>query len=273
MVPSKQREEQTCEVIRVVQASRRYRTIDADALQRLAAEALDSTEGRVNPAVKQVKQQLHQAFGAYWGAPPRYDRLLADLRRAEALGTDALRSCLRQVMATHASSRERLPILDEFYGEIGARIGRPRSIVDIACGLNPLAAPWMAPDRAGVYHALDIDGNLIQFLQGALTLLGIEHRATVWDVVGRPPVTGAEVAFLFKTLPCLEQQRPGSGLALLKALRAPVMVVSFPCRSLGGRQKGMRETYSRRFEAETSPQGWRLERLDFASELVYIVRK
>jgi len=265
--------EQIDAVMRALQASRRYRTIDAGVLRRLAADALYASDGRLNPAIKHAKRQLHQAFGAYWGAPPQYGRLLCELRGAAESGPVALRACLRRVMAAHASSRERLPILDQFYGEVFARIGRPRSIIDLACGLNPLAAPWMDYERAGVYYALDIDANLIQFLREALTLLQIEHQAMLWDAVAGPPHVQAKAALLLKTLPCLEQQRPGSGLALLKALDSPIVVVSFPSRSLGGRQKGMRETYARWFEAEAGQEGWGRERLDFAAELVYIVRK
>ena len=49
---------------------------------------------------------------------------------------------------------------------------------------------------------------------------------------------------MLKTLPCLEQQEDCAALALLARLSAiPQIAVSYPVRSLGGREKGMTATY------------------------------
>ena len=50
--------------------------------------------------------------------------------------------CLER-MRGHASTQERLPILEEFFQTTLASIAPVESVLDLACGLNPLALPWM----------------------------------------------------------------------------------------------------------------------------------
>jgi 16S rRNA (guanine(1405)-N(7))-methyltransferase len=56
-------------------------------------------------------------------------------------------------------------------------------------------------------------------------------------------------------------------------LNATHILVSFPLRSLGGRDKGMAEQYAQRFQELIDAQGWSTERFEFATELVFRVQK
>jgi 16S rRNA (guanine(1405)-N(7))-methyltransferase len=72
-----------------------------------------------------------------------------------------------------------------------------------------------------------------------------------------------------KAIPCLDQQEPGAGRRLLHSLDAPVVVVSFPARSLGGREKGMRETYDRMLRQMVEGSGRGIEMRSYPTETVY----
>ena len=78
---------------------------------------------------------------------------------------------------------------------------------------------------------------------------------------------------LLKCLPCLAQLDRTAPERLLVGLDAPLLVVSYPVRSLGGRSKGMVAAYDAQFHRLVDGRGWRVERLDFATELVYRVRR
>jgi 16S rRNA (guanine(1405)-N(7))-methyltransferase len=177
-------------------------------------------------------------------------------------------------MTAHASTRERLPILDTFYERIFAITGVPTSVVDIACGLNPLAAPWMGlPDDAR-YVAYDIDSAMLGFVDGVLSLLGIDHRAELRDIVADPPNDACDVALFLKTIPCLDQQDPAAASRVLRAIQARHVVVTFPTRSLGGHGKGMARNYRARFETllEDLGQGFTLAgEIEMEGELVFVV--
>jgi len=197
--------------------------------------------------------------------------LLAQLQ--EASDPEAEREALRRAMAVHASTRERLDHLDRFYDELRSRIGTPDSILDLACGLGPLAAPWLGLPPGAAYHAWDIDVAMIEFVGGCLSQLGLQAHAVAVDLLDVPSWPATDVALVLKTLPCLDQQHPGASEALLAAIPAPRLVVSFPTRSLGGRAKGMHHTYSKRFEALLEARSWAAEVFEIGPELVYVVER
>jgi 16S rRNA (guanine(1405)-N(7))-methyltransferase len=83
----------------------------------------------------------------------------------------------------------------------------------------------------------------------------------------------ADLAFLLKSAPCLEQQAPGSARRLLERLNARWLVVSYPTRSLGGAGKGMLATYRSQFRVLIEGLADSVHELLFPGELVYVVRR
>jgi 16S rRNA (guanine(1405)-N(7))-methyltransferase len=176
-------------------------------------------------------------------------------------------------MRQHASTRERLPVLDSFYRTIFGALPPIHSVLDVACGLNPLAIPWMPLTPGATYTACDLYADMIDFLNGFFEIAGIAGRAQVCDLVSGPPRQSADLALVLKTLPTLDQIAKNAGRELLRALDARFLVVSFPARSLGGRDKPMAEHYAQRFEALVAAEGWPVERFEFPTELAFLVRK
>jgi 16S rRNA (guanine(1405)-N(7))-methyltransferase len=259
-------------IVDAIRVSRRYRRLDETLVRRSAAQALTTSGGHVGDAIKRTKRHLHQVLGAYVGMPPRYDRLLARVREAHASGDDAFRSELRRVMAAHASTRERLPYLEEMYAAVFRRAGPVKTLLDVGCGLNPLGAPWMTLEPGAEYIAVDVDADVVAFAAACLEVMGYRPRAIVADVISSPPEQEADVALALKMLPCLERQETGAGARLLRAVRARLIAVSFPVRSLGGREKGMREQYSRLFDEMARAERWDVETVPLAQELLFLVR-
>ncbi|SHG12168.1 class I SAM-dependent methyltransferase [Streptoalloteichus hindustanus] len=272
--PADAEDPRLAEVMAAVRSSRRYQSVAPETVRRLAANALVASRGDLAEAVKRTKRSLHEVFGAYLPSPPKYDALLRQLRDAVDAGDDeAVRAVLHRAMSTHASTRERLPILEEFYREVFARLDAPTSVRDLACGMNPLAAPWMPGSDAFTYHASDIDTRLTEFLAAALETLGVAHDVRVRDLMTGVGEVATDVTLLLKTLPCIEAQGRGQGWDLIDAIRSPVVVVSFPTKSLGQRSKGMFNTYSANFGAWLENRPHDVEQVEFRNELVYFVRK
>ena len=104
-----------------------------------------------------------------------------------------------------------------------------------------------------------------------MDMLPIEGRAKVADVAATPPIQSVDLALVLKAIPCLEQIDKHAGERLLDSLQAKYIVISFPAKSLGGREKGMRENYEERFTQLTSGRGWRIQRFEFETELAFLV--
>lgn len=236
----------TAEIVERVRRSSRYRDVDANLVARLAAEELPKARS-ADDAVKRVKRRLHQAVGAFRNERPT--DVLAAVRDAwnGDLTASALRAACADVMRSHASTRERLPYLDPLYMRIWETTGIPATLLDVGCGLGPLALPWMGIGNA-TYVATDVDQRPLQAVDAFLEMVGQPHSVRAMDVVASIPDDRADVALLLKLVPTLDRQDPGAAVRLIRGLNVRHAVVSFPARSLGGRGKGMEDTYRARLQ-------------------------
>ena len=144
--------------------------------------------------------------------------------------------------------------------------GVPSLIIDHACGLNPLTLPWMNLPSTTKYSAYDIDEEEIEFLRSN----GID--ANLGDLLCDTFIY-ADVVFMLKLLPCLEHQKKNCSLEILKKQKCKFIVVSFPIKSISGKEKGMVDFYRNSFMNMVKSENWKVEELLFDSELVFIVEK
>ena len=264
------RREQREEVVDAVLQSRRYKHVAPDLVRRLAGEELPKSRNAAD-AQKRTKRRLHQIFGAY-ADPLPYDKLIDKLQDAHA-DAEQFKLVCKQILPLHASTAERMKDLDRFYKPIFEITGRPAKIMDLACGLNPLTIPWMNLSPSTFYLATDIDTEMVKFLDRFLAIAPVHGEARVNDLVAGPPGDDATIAFLFKTVPCLQHQAKDL-LPILDEINASWLVISYPTKSLGGRGgKGMVQTYRDIMARILDQRGWPAEEIAFPSEIVFVVRK
>lgn len=261
------------QLIDSVRAGAKYRQVTPELIELVGKQEL-AKRRNVKAAVKATKNKLHQIFGAYWRDQPAFADWLTLLAEAQN-DPDLLQATCRTLMAHHASTRERLAILDSFYVTLFAGLGPVHSVLDLACGLNPLTIPWLPLAPGAIYHACDIAQDQVDFLQGAFAYLGVNGHAHLCDLLQGVPALAepVDVAFLFKTIPCLEQVDRQIGAQLLAQVNARVLFVSFPAQSLGGRNKGMVTHYGDHFATLVAEHGWPIEEFLFQNELVFRVQK
>ncbi len=256
-----------------VQASDRYSAISPELVRALLAAELGKRRSP-KEAVKAARTKLHQAAGVYQQRTIPYTALENELDQLPPdLADPAVQEFLRRAMGFHSSTRERLPILPRFFNETLASLGSIHSILDVACGLNPLAIPWMPLEPCFHYTACDIYSDMIAFLDHYIDKFTIHGSALVCDITNCVPPVRADLALVLKTLPCLEQLDKEIGSRLLEQLDCPNVLVSFPAQSLSGRSKGMPRFYENHFNDLLSGKDWRVTRLEFPGELAFLVQK
>ncbi len=253
-----------------VRQSARYRQVSPDLVAAIGRRELAARRG-LKDAVKATKGRLHQVSGAFFDGEPRYDRWLDALETAVTVGEEAFRAACLVLMRHHASTRERLPILDRFYAQTLSALPPIRSVIDLGCGLNPLTLSWMGLASDVTYRGYDIDAGLIDFLNRFFALVGVDGAATLCDLVTSPPREEADLALALKLLPTLDHLERGAAVALPRSLRARHLLVSFPARSLGGRHGGLAQQHEARFTTQAQDAGWRTQRFAFPGELAFPV--
>lgn len=262
-------------------SSRKYRGLYRGTVERIVQDSLvKARQAYPNLVSSKIVERgeeiarnlLHQVWGAFYPTRPSWTKLLAKIDVALANGATPKEAVL-PILDLHSSTSERLPFLADFYPKIFSVTGLPQTVADHGCGLNPLTFPWMGLSREVAYRAFDIDLEEIDFLNSAFARFGWGHfRAEARDVL-MESTDNVDVVFLLKLLPVLEHERGGASWEILHNFPAKYLVVSFPTASLSGREKGMVDFYGSRFESQLSSLGWHFDRLDFAGELVYVIRK
>ena len=264
-----EREEQLQSLVEAVSSSTKYRQVSPDLIRSIGRRELERTPSW-KAAVKATKNKLHQVAGAYQAAKSDYGQALTLLR--EKAGSPAqFREACRQIMYWHISTRERLPILDEFFAETLRTVPPVHTVLDVACGLNPIAWPWMPFDDQVNYSAYDIVADMMNFVQDFMHLAGINGRAETRDVLYDPPTQPVDLALILKTLPCLEQLDKMAATTLLDAIQAHYLLISYPATSLGGHRKGMITNYDNHFRNLATGRRWSVKRFEFATELAYLI--
>lgn len=258
-------------LVAAVQASAKYRPVAVSLARRVAAAALRSGHSH-KAAVKTSRTKLHQVVGAFLDGTLDLARAAREMEAAVGADDPALlRRCCTAWMAKHPSTRERLPILDALYAAIFARVGPVRHVIDLGCGLNPLAIPWMPLEADCTYDAYDVHADLIAFLGGVLPMIGVRGQAHLVDLTQAMPAGPADLALILKCLPALERVDREAATRLFEELPARHVVVSFPVRSLGGKERGMVAGYASHLQQLVAGRPWTVERLEFPTELVFLL--
>lgn len=180
--------------------------------------------------------------------------------------------CLN-ILGLHASSRERISIMDRCYTEIFSSIGIVKSVLDLACGLHPFAMPWMGLDPGTEYVPLEMDCRLVHWINRFLKAAGKRPTGICADLLNFQQDGKPDLVILLKTLPTLERQERGAGVKLLGQLEAHRYLVSFPSRSLGGRSRSMIRGYSVFMERIIAELGLSARRFDFPGEVFFLLER
>ena len=138
-----------------------------------------------------------------------------------------------------------------------------------ACGINPLYLGARGIPTTGI----DISGEAVGLVNAAGKTYGMPVEAICADLLcdNALPERRCDVALLFKVLPLLERQKNGSASRLMRAIDAAHLVVSFPTRTLGGRNVGMAAHYSDWMAAHLPKNRHVAERFETENELFFVI--
>jgi 16S rRNA (guanine(1405)-N(7))-methyltransferase len=258
----------TREIVKKISQSKKYKALYEKTIERVVRDCLIRYPEKL--AEQKAKNLLHQIWGAYFPSQPHFQKLLADFKQEIENGKN-VKEAVRPLLQSQSSIKERLPILDDFYRKIFSVTGVPESIIDHACGFNPLTYFWLP--KGIKYFGFDIDKNQAEFLKSVFKILNIDRvKIDLGDIL-TDKFPQADIVFLLKLLPLLEHQQKGSSLEVLKKQICKYLVVSFPTTSLGGRKIGMVDFYSKQFQDLIKETGWETTKILFPTELVFVIKK
>ncbi len=256
-----------------VLASRKYRdlNIPVETARELYNSAISSGQ-TPKEAEKTLRQKLHNIVAPYLGDPDFAEAAREMENAFSSNDSTQIRGFCLKMLNTHASTRERVEILPEFYARIFELTGIPGSIFDLAAGMNPFSLPWMNLAEGIRYSAYDLNQPRINLIGKFLSLSGMETLAFHRDILIHPPEEKADMAFLFKEAHRMEQRQRGSTRKLIDAVNTAWFLLSLPTSSLQGkfdltsRQRNL-------VQAFVTGSSWRVFEVAFKNELVFCICK
>lgn len=222
--------------------------------------------------LKSVKRKLHNIVAPYLGEPD-YETLASELAQIDDPSPDSpkIQAFSKSVLAEHASTEERLPYMEEFYNRLFDETGKPNTLLDLACGLHPIAFPWMGLSSNIDYHAYDIIQPRIDFINFFFQNLGLEPLAENRDILVNPPKINADLALIFKEAHRMEKRQPGCNKGLWASLDVETLAVSLPTQNLSGTHSLLEQ--HRTLVYTNLPEKRSVNELLFENEIVFLIRR
>ena len=241
-------------------SSKKYKNICNCTINRIIDEEIKKYKKEAL-VIKSVKNKLHQIHGTFLQEK--------DLKKVDEYINN---NETDEILKLHTSTNERINFYNEFYKEIFNVTGNPKSIMDIACGFNPFSYKYMHIDTLE-YYVYDINEDNISLLNKYFNKFNINGIAKSLDILCDIPDNKVDVTFLFKILPLIEQQRKDYTINIMNNINSEYIIVTFPTRSVTGKNKGMKEYYCDYFENLIKDNFKVLKAINFVNELVYIIKK
>ena len=261
------------EIIAAVSASKKYSNIAPQTIQRICQEELGKYK-KPKDVVHAAKRRLHAISESFLpvGNLEKLKDLEAEVREQEGTVSPGR---LEQLLQLHVSTKERIGFYQEMYRDIFKVVGDVDSILDIACGLNPISYVLSGCSCPGIrYEATDINLDNVQLLNWALKSYDLQQKIYCSDILCSIPQGEWGVVFLFKIIPLLEQQKKGYFCQVIRQISSPYFAITFPTRSLSGKDVGMQQYYKSMLDCFVEESGMAvLFEKAYANELLFVVKK
>ncbi|MCL2518618.1 MAG: hypothetical protein FWF15_08655 [Oscillospiraceae bacterium] len=239
------------DIYNTIKNSKKYSNICDETINRIIADESKKYKSEKD-VVKSVKTKLHQISGAF------YETKKIDVN-----------DDIMQIMRCHVSTLERIDFVFEMYEDIFKNVPKSDTVLDVACGFNPFILPFL---KVKQYYAVDINVDNVNLLNEFFRLNNLNGFAYAGDVLYKIPEIESDVVFLFKILPLIEQQKKGYSKFLLDNLKSDWFVITFPTKSLSGKDYGMYNFY-RNFMKENFPDYDYIFEREYKNELLLILKR
>lgn len=220
---------------------------------------------------KKVREILRKVYGSYHTRQsPKVKRFFKALENSlKEKDYPSTRSEHEDLIKAHRSTKERAELLNTFYKKIFEETGLPKSITDIACGLNPLTAFWMAPhEMIPQITAIEISNWEVDIINEYAKLTSLPINAKRVDLTLKLPEIKSDVLFAFKFFELISTKRVEE---IITQAKVNWIVASYPTKTLT-REK-MTKTTRAWFHLLLKRLEYPYKVLHFDNEIVYVINK
>ncbi len=224
----------------------------------------------IKKLVKEIRACLRTTYGLYQCGETEKARQMLNNRSKVSL--------MNELLKLHVSTRERLPYYKKFFAELFQIVGPAPHILDLGCGYNPMALPFMQP-APKTYHAIELyyeDVALIKKYFNYLNARGWQTRHFTAETIDLEKKQERGTLFkkqydLVLALKLFDLLKKKTVEDLVKNLRTAWLVASFPTTTIAG----TRMNVPRRgwFQKMLRRLGYAYTARTYENEMVYFIKK
>lgn len=243
------------ELSKKIKLSKNYSSVSDDTIENFVLRESQKFK-KQKEIEKSVKTKLHTQSTVFFDE---------QLKRIDPAKID-----FESVLEFHTSTFERKNFKVEFFDFLKENLKEVKSVCDIACGLNPIDfCNFFDVEK---YLAIDVNFDCKEILQRFFKVKNIEGKVEICDVTKNLPKGQFDVVLLFKFLPLLESQKKGFSKEIFEKIKTNFFVVSYPTKTLSGKNVGMAKKYTQDLEDAILPQQQIVAFKEFENEIVFVIK-
>lgn len=202
--------------------------------------------------IKEIREKARRIYGTY--ITKKYNKKSVDLD-------------IEELLQLHLSTKERFGFYKEIYKKIIEITGMPKSVLDLACGFNPIAKNYISNKKIK-YVASDISEKDVKFITNYV------DEAFIADLSEKSEIKKitkyrTDWCLLFKALDPIEESCKNVTYDLIPAISSKWIIVSFPTLTLS--RKRMRNPQRSWFEKVLNRLEKKFYIFEINNEIFYII--
>ncbi|MFT7616153.1 MAG: hypothetical protein ACI8Y7_000982 [Candidatus Woesearchaeota archaeon] len=178
------------------------------------------------------------------------------------------------ILTSHLSTKERMSIYPELLSRLEPFISTAKNIQDIGCGLNPVAYYLFSKHKKVSYTCNEFSELECEQLNTFFSYNKLNAKAITFSLLDTDAYDAffkqCDVCFAFKIFDTLEHQHKYVTYELLEAIKAKVLVASFPIVNIKGERMN-RNSAINWFEKMLGRKEKSFEAFELGGEIFYIV--
>ncbi len=227
-----------------------------------------NSDKELKQAVKIIRAELRQVYGLYRNSRASKKR---DILMHKLAKDPQNNNIVVDILKTHASTKERLPIYTQLYNQTFQITGQPSSLLDLGCGINPFSAIFMK--SVPTYHAYDISRGELAQIDDFFSMKSIIGSTKLVDLLNpNMKLPKTDVTFLFKMSDMVDLKKGHKATEeLIEKIPAKHVVLSFATKTMSG--KRMRAPKRNWVVWLCDRLEYNYHLLEFSNELFYVITK
>lgn len=266
----------TQQLLEKVKVNKKYRTISDDIIKKEVEPYLKFNPKIISAdrqTIKEIRAKLHRIYSSYQTKKKRKrDIYLNELSRL-IKNNENIHELTNKLLSLTISTKERLEDYQYIYKNIFKITGKPKTIIDLGCGLNPLSYTLMNL-KSLTYYCYDIDQEDINFLNSYFKTIknkGLSGRAEILDIRDINKIKNllsSDIIFMFKLFDLLDKKTKKQIIPLLMK-KTNHLIISFATKTLTRRPMKLKRRTG--FENYLKENNLKFETIKTQNEIFYII--